>query len=145
MSSVDATSSSTASTYTAATERVPKKSLGQEEFFKLLSVQLASQDPLKPMEDTDFIAQMSSFSSLEMTNDLVKAFNSFTQQQEFSAAQTLIGRQVTLTDPLNTEVSGVVSAIHKDGDDTLITVNGTDYEVSSVRRVETTATETNSN
>lgn len=143
MSTINATSNtSTHGDYATGAERVPKKALGQEEFFQLLSVQLASQDPLKPMEDTDFIAQMSSFSSLEMTNDLVDAFNSFTRQQQFSTAQTLIGQQVTLVDSLNTEVSGVVSAIHKDGEDTLITVNGTDYEVSSVRRVETNTNQT---
>jgi flagellar basal-body rod modification protein FlgD len=140
---VDATSSATsASAYLPGTERVPQKSLGQKEFFKLLSVQLAAQDPLKPMEDTDFIAQMANFSSLEMMNQLTTSFSAFTTQQDFSAAQNLIGRNVTLLDPTNTEVTGLVSAVYKDGEDTLITVNGADYEVSSVRRVEQTATPT---
>ena len=43
-----------------------QKTLGQAEFFKLLTTQLASQDPLKPMDDTAFIAQMANFSELEM-------------------------------------------------------------------------------
>ena len=141
--SVEATSSAGyAGAFVPGAERVPQKSLGQQEFFKLLSVQLASQDPLKPMEDTDFIAQMSSFSSLEMTNSLVDAFGRFTEQQGFASAQGLLGRNVTLLDPRNTEVQGVVSAVYKNGDDTLITVNGQDYSVSSVRRVEQTDTPT---
>jgi flagellar basal-body rod modification protein FlgD len=136
---IDATSSisaATAAPYMPGSERVPQKQLGQHEFFKLLAVQLASQDPLKPMEDTDFIAQMSSFSSLEMTNSLVAAFDRFNTGQEFASAQALLGRNVTLSETDNKEVTGVVSAVFKDGSDTMITVGGTDYEVSSVRRVE---------
>ena len=142
---VDATSSATsaaAAAYLPGSARVPQKSLEQKDFFKLLSVQLAAQDPLKPMEDTDFIAQMANFSSLEMMNQLTTSFSAFTTQQDFSAAQNLIGRNVTLLDRTNTEVTGVVSAVFKDGEDTLITVNGADYEVSSVRRVEQSDTPT---
>jgi flagellar basal-body rod modification protein FlgD len=140
---VAATDSATSAfPYVPGTERVPQKSLGQNDFFKLLSVQLAAQDPLKPMEDTAFISQMANFSSLEMMNQLTTSFSRFTTQQDFSAAQNLIGRNVTLLDPLKTEVTGVVSAVFKNGEDTLITVNGADYEVSSVRRVEQTDTPT---
>ncbi len=136
--------SSTASTpaITGDATRVPQKALGQEDFFKLLSVQFASQDPLKPMEDTSFIAQMANFSALESSAQLSKAFNRFSDDQAFSSAQNLLGRNVTLWDPTDTEVNGVVSAVFNDGDGTKITVNGTDYDVGTVRRVELPPTET---
>ena len=38
--------------------------LGKEDFLQLLTVQLKFQDPLNPMQDTDFIAQLAQFSSL---------------------------------------------------------------------------------
>ena len=53
-------------------DRVVKKNLDQSDFLKLLATQMANQDPLSPQKDTDFIAQMSSFSSSAQMSDMVK-------------------------------------------------------------------------
>ena len=45
--------------------RAVSKELDKEAFLKLLIAQLANQDPMNPMEDREFIAQMAQFSSLE--------------------------------------------------------------------------------
>lgn len=43
----------------------PNSQLGEEQFLNLLVAQLKNQDPLEPLSNTDFIAQLATFSSLE--------------------------------------------------------------------------------
>lgn len=75
--------------------------LGKEDFLHLLTVQLRYQDPLNPMENTDFIAQMAQFSSLEqlqnMNQSLEKGLGSEAQLQDAfrnNLATSLVGRTV---------------------------------------------------
>ena len=43
----------------------PNSQLGEDQFLTLLVTQLKNQDPLEPLNNTDFIAQLATFSSLE--------------------------------------------------------------------------------
>jgi flagellar hook assembly protein FlgD len=49
------------------TGRKPNRTLGQDDFFKLIAAQFSYQDPLNPQKDTDFIAQMAQFNTLDQT------------------------------------------------------------------------------
>lgn len=50
----------------------PNNDLDKDAFLKLLTTQLANQDPLSPMEDREFIAQLAQFSSLEQMTAMNK-------------------------------------------------------------------------
>ncbi|MCT4606723.1 MAG: flagellar hook capping protein [Marinisporobacter sp.] len=63
-----------------ATPAKIKKQLGKDDFLKLLVTQLSHQDPLKPVEDKEFIAQMAQFSSLEQMNNMNTAMEGLTKQ-----------------------------------------------------------------
>ncbi len=69
---------------TQATREINNQ-LGKDEFLKILIVQLQNQDPLRPMEDKDFIAQMAQFSTLEQMQNMAKDFESL-------KAMNLVGR-----------------------------------------------------
>lgn len=112
-----------------------QEALGQAEFFKLLTTQLASQDPLKPMDDTAFIAQMANFSQLEMMSNLNENFEAFTSLQQFQASQGYIGKKVTMLVD-GEEISGIASGLEHRGDETTVYVDGKGYNIDSVFRVE---------
>ncbi len=80
----------------------PSQELGKEEFLQLLVAQLRHQDPLEPMQDTEFIAQMSQFSSLEQLINMNKNLtNSIdldymtSQSIANSMATSLLGKTIT--------------------------------------------------
>lgn len=62
------------------TENQPKNDLDKDAFLRLLTTQLANQDPLSPMEDREFIAQLAQFSSLEQMTAMNKTVE--TQSEE---------------------------------------------------------------
>lgn len=132
---VDAVSSSSSATYDSSTDRVVKKSLGQEDFYKLLATQLANQDPLSPMENTEYIAQMASFSSLEAINTLASSFSSFSAQQGFMTVQSVLGKNVTVQGD-DGEITGLATAIFTEDGQTMVTIDGEDYSANSILRVE---------
>ncbi len=71
--------------------------LGKEDFLKLLIIQLQYQDPLSPMKNTEFMAQLAQFSSLEQlqnVNSNLQANFLLTQSLNNSLATNLIGKRV---------------------------------------------------
>jgi flagellar basal-body rod modification protein FlgD len=58
------------------------KQLGQDEFLKLLVTQLQHQNPLKPLDNQDFIAQTAQFSQLNQMTELVTLMKRSVELQE---------------------------------------------------------------
>ncbi len=74
-----------------------KSDLGKDDFLTLLVAQISHQDPLNPMEDTEFTSQLAEFSSLEQLTNISKGvdtMNSGTARQEMLGAVSFIGKQV---------------------------------------------------
>ena len=81
----------------------PATQLGKDDFLKLLTVQLQYQDPLNPLENTEFIAQMAQFSSLEqlqnMNTSLEKDLGSDDKLQAVlkqNLATSLVGKEIEM-------------------------------------------------
>jgi flagellar basal-body rod modification protein FlgD len=139
---VDATTSSNNAAnvvaYSTTNTRQPRQQLGSEDFMKLLAVQFQSQDPMKPMEDTAFIAQMAQFSALENSNTLSKEMGLLRADQQNLAANGMLGRTVTVTDADGNPVIGEVSAVTSTAKGPALIVNGEQYDLSTVTRIENT-------
>jgi flagellar basal-body rod modification protein FlgD len=113
-----------------------KQMLGSDDFMKLLTTQLTSQDPMNPMKDTEFISQMANFTSLEQMRTLSKSFETFTTDQKLASAPSYLGRQVTVTDATG-DTTGIVEAIKlKDGKPAIV-INGKTYETKLITGIAT--------
>ena len=86
-------------------ERTASKELGKEDFLRLLTTQLRYQDPLKPMDNENFVAQLAQFSSLEQMTNVSAAQNKATHI-------SLIGKYVIGYDgTTDEEIKGVVTGV----------------------------------
>lgn len=86
------------SSYTKNERTSGKDILGKDDFLKILMVQLQNQDPMNPMQDKDFIAQMATFSSLEQMTNMSKSIDQLVQmesQTSLIAFHEFVGKEVT--------------------------------------------------
>ena len=84
-------------TSTTSSTTSTMKSVGKDEFMKLLLAQLKNQDPLKPMDGTDFAAQLAQFSSLEQLTNLNTAIQTQSVNQMtlgYAQSVNMIGKEV---------------------------------------------------
>jgi flagellar basal-body rod modification protein FlgD len=116
------------------TRTTGQNTLGVNDFLKLITVQLTSQDPLKPMEDTQFISQMSSFTSLEQMKGLSKNFEEFATEQRIASSQNYLGKEVSVSDG-DTVANGVVSKVTLIDGKPELTINGKAYSAGDVTSV----------
>jgi flagellar basal-body rod modification protein FlgD len=113
--------------------------LGKDDFLKILLVQLQNQDPLNPMEDKEFIAQMANFSSLEQMINISSMLEQFMKTQHDHALlrySEWIGKNVYWQEDENTKSGIVKSVSQKDQQIFLELDNGTTIEASLVVKVE---------
>lgn len=109
-----------------------ESSLGMEDFMNLLVMQLTNQDPMSPMEDTQFIAQMAQFNALKMAQ--TQAEISLTNQ-----GISLVGKEVVVSDYSTdggvASQTGVVESVRFFSGECRIVVNGKEYSLSNIMEV----------
>lgn len=120
----------------AKSDRNVSNDLGKDDFLKLLITQLQHQDPLEPMEDQDFIAQIAQFSSLEQMQNLNNSFS-------YSMGFSLMGKYISaaVTDEETGEVrlvEGEVSAVRSEAGVVYLVVDGEDVPIDKITNVSET-------
>lgn len=116
--------------------RTPVRTLGQDDFFKLIAAQFSYQDPLNPQKDTDFIAQMAQFNTLEQTRLMQSDISGLRSQFQGSQANLLLGQYVQLNDPAtNHDIEGLVTEVRFNNGSPQVVVGEVPYDLSRVRNV----------
>jgi len=109
----------------AAPADTAQSSLGQEDLFKILLTQLNYQDPLKPMDNQEFIAQLAQFTSLEQTQQMNQKLDQLLQSETVGQAISLLNHDIQVSLEATTEV-GEVTAINFDNGSPLFTIKTAD-------------------
>src|SRR5579883_3042286 len=121
------------STDTTAT-RVPQKTLDQNDFLQLLTVQLANQDPMQPMDDDSFIGQMAQFSALQESTTMSSTLTAMKASNDLTSASSLIGRKVTVTTSQG-DVTGDVSGVDASSGSAQLEIAGNLYSLTAIKTI----------
>jgi len=95
---------------TNSTAALQQAGLTQQDFLKVLLTQLSYQDPLKPMDNEQFMAQMAQFSALALQQTQNDKTDSLLTLQSASQTIGLIGKNVQVTTATGSQV-GTVSSV----------------------------------
>lgn len=116
-------------------------------FLTLMLQQLQNQDPTQPTDNTEWLAQLAQYSSLEqMTqmnqgltdcmNYISALYTDTTANAEITQTLSLIGKEVTLTDPEdktgNKKITGTVSEASFEDGTGKVKVDGTYYSIANI-------------
>ena len=97
---LSSTSASAASSTTSSSSSSATSSLGMDAFLQLLVTQLQYQDPLSPMDDKEFVAELAQFSSVEQLTEINSGIDKLSTQgkeQQMLGAVNFIGKTIEAT------------------------------------------------
>ena len=129
---------SSTSLYTSSTSGGGSvKKLGdQDTFLKLLVAQLKYQDPSKPADSTQFLAQTAQFTQVEKLGQIATML----QAGQLIGASSLVGKTVTYQDAAGASQTGLVTSVKLNGDsEPTLSVGNTDVQLSKVTEVQQAA------
>ncbi|MCM4077244.1 flagellar hook assembly protein FlgD [Paractinoplanes hotanensis] len=115
-------------------EKEKSKTLGDRDtFLKLLVAQLKYQDPSKPADSTQFLAQTAQFTQVEKLEGIADMLKG----QQLITASSLVGKTVEFMDAGGARATGVISAAKLNGDsEPMLRIGNTDVPLSKVTEVQ---------
>lgn len=105
-----------------ASSEVSRSNLSQNDFIKLFMTELTFQDPLEPINNREFLAQMAQFTNLEqarLTNDNISNLVSINATLQ---SLGIIAKQVEIVTSSGANITGTVSAVNFSPEGSLISV-----------------------
>jgi flagellar basal-body rod modification protein FlgD len=108
----------------AAAPEAGSASVLSSQFMQLLLAQLRNQNPLEPMQDQDFMAQVAQLNSLGELQKLNSTLEHFTRSSQVAEAASLLGRMVTYTAADGARQTGVVTGVSLEGGQVVLLLGG---------------------
>ncbi len=107
--------------------------MDKDAFLQLLVAQMKYQDPMEPTDNTEYVAQLAQFSSLEAMTNVSDTMN-------LQNATSLVGKVVTVSTMNDatgvvTEMTGTVDSVVKSGSKVYLMIDGSQYELDDVKEV----------
>ena len=115
--------------------RVANKVMGQDDFLQLLVTQMRNQDPMAPMQDTEFIAQMAQFTSLEQSRKMSEDMAEMRSQTSFQQGVGLLNQQVTVKVGEEAPLTGIVTELQMVEGEPQLLINSEFYALQDVIHV----------
>lgn len=128
MSSVNGVSGSSSTTGNSSGQLKRTDELGKMDFLNILVTQLRYQDPLNPMDDKEFIAQLAQFSTLEQMTEQTK-------WAQMSYALGMVGQKVLFTTDDGQVAAGVVKSMRMIEGKPMLSFGEYDIRLDQVREV----------
>lgn len=92
----------------STTTSTSKTAVDYQSFLKLLIAEMKNQDPTKPMDSTQYVAQLATFSQVEQSVQTNTKLDQIMQSLALSQADAIIGRSITSADGKTT---GIVASV----------------------------------
>lgn len=113
------------------------------DFFKVLSAQLQAQDPLNPMQDTQFLAQLTQQSQLEQSletnnrlSEMAMLQESLAALQQMTQSASLIGKTIDYVSPVDgTDATGTVQAVRAVNGLVVLDVDGQSVPLTNISAI----------
>ncbi|HLJ55020.1 MAG TPA: flagellar hook capping FlgD N-terminal domain-containing protein [Chthonomonadaceae bacterium] len=125
-------SSDPSTALSTAVQQTAGGQLGEQQFLQLLVTQLTNQDPLQPQDQSQFLAQLAQFSTVEGVNNMASA-------QSKLQASSLLGKTVAaqvVTNNVPATVSGQVTAVRYGADGVHVDLaDGSDITLDQIKQV----------
>ncbi len=109
--------------------------IGKNDFLKLLVAQLRNQDPMKPMEDQEFIAQMAQLNTVEQLTAMNTKLSEFLESETLSQASALLGKMIVAEPSGANPITGVVQEVRIEQGRPVLNVAGQEVPLADVTKI----------
>ena len=114
----------------------PPDQLGEDTFLQILVAQLQNQNPLEPLDNAEFIGQLTQFNMLEQITQLNNALSGFAEFSALGQLASMIGKEATIINSdTGDEITGIVSAVTLQNGEPRVIIDDVAYRLDDIVRI----------